>query len=136
MKDKEIILHQFPNNGLVMNYSPFCMKLELYLRMVKLPYSIDANPNPSGGPKGKMPYASIDKLQSEHASRNLDGHLNEAELSLQLCVRRTLEEHLYWAIVYSRWQDPEGLKYWKKIMAKALPRFLSLLVYFIARKAC
>lgn len=49
-----IILHQFarPNNG-VPSLSPFCLKMETYLRMADLPYQ-----NYFGGKrsaKGKMP---------------------------------------------------------------------------------
>ncbi|MBC7944174.1 MAG: glutathione S-transferase N-terminal domain-containing protein, partial [Burkholderiales bacterium] len=51
-----IKLYQFePAFGLP-NASPFCMKLETYLRMAGLPFEIAPNANIMKAPKGKMPY--------------------------------------------------------------------------------
>lgn len=39
----------------VLNASPFCMKLELYLRLAKIPYETKLA-NPLKAPNGKVPY--------------------------------------------------------------------------------
>ena len=51
-----IKLYQFqPAFGLP-NASPFCMKVENYLRMAVLPYEIAPNASHFKAPKGKLPY--------------------------------------------------------------------------------
>ena len=51
-----IKLYQFePAFGLP-NASAFCMKVETYLRMARLPYEIARNADIRKAPKGKMPY--------------------------------------------------------------------------------
>lgn len=52
-----ITLHQPPPppGWNVPNMSPFCVKLETYLRMAKLPYQT-APGNPLQAPLGKIPY--------------------------------------------------------------------------------
>ena len=50
-----ITLHQFPPAWGLPNASPFCMKVETYLRMCNLPYTTVNVLNPAKGPKGKLP---------------------------------------------------------------------------------
>ena len=51
-----ITLYQFPPAWGLPNASPFCMKVETYLRMCNLPYTTVNVLNPAKGPKGKLPY--------------------------------------------------------------------------------
>lgn len=139
-----IILHQFPSIKTVPNLSPFCMKLECFLRMADLQYTVKKCMNPGKGPVGKMPcleidgkrlYDSgliIDYLQAQQ--KNIDAHLSAAQQADALMVRRMLEEHLYWGIVYSRWIDPAGWLQWKKIMFAKLPFFLRGAVSVMAKR--
>lgn len=103
------------------NASPFCMKLETYLRMTKLPFEIVPVIDPRKGPKGKLPCLSdegekmadsgfiIDYLQQKYGDK-LDNHLTSAQKAHCLALRRLIEEHLYWVLVYSRWIDN---RYWE-----------------------
>ena len=51
-----LTLYQFePALGLP-NTSPFCMKLETYLRMTGLDYQVDTSADVRKAPKGKLPY--------------------------------------------------------------------------------
>lgn len=50
-----IILHQFARTWGIPNLSQFCVKVETYLRMVKLPYEI-VETLPLKGPRGKLPF--------------------------------------------------------------------------------
>lgn len=116
-----ITLYQYdPTFGLP-NASPFCMKLETYLRMAQLPYvaapfSLRAMGN---APKGKLPYIQdggttladstfiIDYLKATYGDA-LDGWLNAEQRAVALAFQRLLEENLYWAVVHSRWLDEAG----------------------------
>ncbi len=141
-----IKLYQFePAFGLP-NASPFCMKLETYLRMVQLPFEIvpfclDQLKN---APKGKMPYIEdggktladttfiIDYLKQNYGD-SLDAGLSPAEKATALAFQRLLEENLYWAVVHTRWVDPAGWAQTKAAFFAKLPVPLKWIVPPLAR---
>ena len=51
-----IQLHQYPPMFGIPNPSPFCLKLETWLRMAKLPYEVVRVVDPRKDPKGKVPW--------------------------------------------------------------------------------
>jgi glutathione S-transferase len=51
-----IKLFQFPRMFGIPNVSPFCCKLETWLRIAKVPYEVVDTPDPRKGPKGKLPF--------------------------------------------------------------------------------
>ena len=55
-----ITLHQFPPALGLPNASPFCLKLELYLRMAGLPYRNRYTLELHKAPKGKLPWIDDD----------------------------------------------------------------------------
>lgn len=102
--------------------SPFCMKVETYLRMAGLPYECPRNADLMKSPKGKMPYIEdtgnggkvvadstfiIDYLKATYGDK-LDAHLTVKQRALGVLIQRTFEESLYWPVVYSRWIDETG----------------------------
>ena len=113
-----IELHQFPGLWGVPSPSPFCVKLETYLKMAALPYSLPKL-NMLRAPKGKIPYIVkdgrvlgdsgliIDDLIKIHGDR-VDGHLSLSEQAQALAFRRLLEEHLYWIMLWDRWLQPQS----------------------------
>ena len=108
-----LTLYQFERTWGIPNLSPFCCKIETYLRMANIDYTIKPS-LPLGAPKGKLPYIEdsgqaladsrfiITHLKSSH--KNLDSELNAAELATSLALQRLIEEHLFWIALYSRWQ--------------------------------
>ena len=114
-----IRLHQFaPAFGLP-NASPFCMKLEVYLRLAGLPYEAVNIGDVMKAPKRKLPYIEdgakvvadsgiiIDYLKSAYGDP-LDGALSAEERAVALAFQRLMEEHLYWAAVHTRWVPAEA----------------------------
>lgn len=102
------------------NPSPFCMKVETWLRMAGIPYEHRALQAPPRSRTRKVPYIErpdgtllsdsariIRVLGAEHGV-DLDASLSPAERSASLFARRALEEHYYFAAVYDRWVDPGG----------------------------
>jgi glutathione S-transferase len=73
-------LYQFSPRWNIPNTSPFCLKLETYLRMAQIPYTNKYVNDPRKSPKGKLPYILddgkkiadsnliIDYLQLKHNS--------------------------------------------------------------------
>ncbi len=114
-----IELLQFkPALGL-MNASPFCMKVEVFLRLAGLDYRCVNDALPMRTPKGKLPVirdggeviadsqAIIEHLQKQHTSQ-LPASLRAAETGSQLATRRMLEEHTYFCALWLRWIDDSG----------------------------
>jgi len=140
-----IKLYQFPAVWNLPNASPFCMKLETYLRMANLPYEVINVKDPRKAPKGKLPCISIDGEKIADSSFiiahlqktyniTLDNHLNATQKAQALTMRRLIEEHLYWAIVYSRWIDEKNWPTTNKVFFANLPAPMKYLVPFIVRK--
>lgn len=140
-----ITLHQFaPAFGLP-NASPFCMKLETWLRMAGLPYTLDNRGDVFKAPKGKLPYvdddgtpiadssAIIEQLTRRHRI-TLDADLSATQCAQATAFQRLFEEHLYWAVVHTRWADPAGWALTRPAFFDALPLPLRWLVPPLARR--
>lgn len=112
-----IILHQFARTWGIPNLSQFCVKIETYLRMAKLPYEI-VESLPLKAPRGKLPFI-VDETHKISDSRLiilylkatygdvLDKHLSLEEKGIAIAFQRLLEEHLYWVGMLSRWNYTE-----------------------------
>ncbi|XP_068426116.1 failed axon connections homolog isoform X1 [Clinocottus analis] len=124
-----IILHQFsrPKNG-VPSLSPFCLKIETYLRMVDLPYQNYFDGKLS--PQGKMPWIEYNHEQAsgsefivdfleEKLGVNLNINLTPHERAVSRAVTKMVEEHLYWTIAYCQWVD--NLEETQKLLAMSGP---------------
>jgi glutathione S-transferase len=139
-----IQLHQFaPTWGL--SASPFCLKLETYLRMAGIPYEVVIGDLPKA-PKGKLPYIVdngkaigdsnliIKHLKQTYGDR-LDRGLSKPDRAISLAISRLLEENLYWVMVYSRWQDPQNWPNTKASYFDEMPIPLRWFVPNLARKS-
>lgn len=103
----------------VRNMSPFCLKLETWLRMSGIEHEVVWNSSTRDAPKGKLPYIEdgdlrlgdssliIDYLISQHGDR-LDSQLDVRQHAQSLAWRTLFEEGLIYPILYSRWIDPAG----------------------------
>ncbi len=143
-----IILYQFPRGpGRLPCASPFCMKLETYLRMAGLDHEVKTILNPGKGPAGKAPFIElngerlpdsrliIQRLEHDTDGR-IDGWLSEDQRAEALAWQRLMEEHLYWVIVYSRWLDRDGFRHWRGVTARTtgLPRPLVAMMTRVFRR--
>lgn len=111
--------------------SPFCFKLETYLRMAGIEYTV-ASDKRKKAPTGKRPFIIdengkvmadsgliIEQLEAQNGNP-VDGKLTLAERAENMAFQRLMDEHLYWALVYFRWLDPVGVKNWTPYMKKIL----------------
>lgn len=140
-----IKLYQFPPAFGLPNASPFCMKLETYLRMAGLPYEAPRHADLMKSPKGKMPYIEdagkaigdsaliIAYLKATYGDP-LDAALSPAERAVSLAFHRLLEENLYWAMVYARWIEEPGWQLSKAAFFSKLPVPLKWFVPAMARR--
>jgi glutathione S-transferase len=140
-----ITLYQFPPIWGLPNASPFCMKLETYLRMAQLPYQLARGADIRRAPKGKMPYIEdqgktvadsglvVDYLKAAYGDE-LDAHLNPAERATALALQRLIEEHLYWCMVYARWVVPQNWALTKTAYFGFMPPVVKQIVPEIIRR--
>lgn len=141
-----IVLYQFPPVWGLPNGSPFCMKVETYLRMAGLPYESRYVLNPGKAPKGKLPYIRddgkvvadsgfiVEYLKKAHGDK-LDGALDARQRATAHLIRRTLEESLYWSALYDRWVVDEHWAITGPAYFGALPRVIRRLVMRMVRRA-
>jgi glutathione S-transferase len=113
-----ITLYQFGTAWGLPNPSPFCFKVENYLRMTETAFQIKSG-DPRKTPKQKLPTINdggtlvcdsahiIDHLKKTQGDK-LDAGMSEADRALAHVLRRTIEEGLYWCIVYTRWVEDSG----------------------------
>lgn len=88
---------------LIPTRSPFCFKLELFLKMNSIPYNVSTS-DPFG-PKGKAPWIEwngeaigdssliVERLADKNA---VDKKYTEAQLLEGHAYKTMLEEHAYW----------------------------------------
>jgi glutathione S-transferase len=114
-----IKLYQFPPLWGLPNLSPFCIKVETYLRLADIPYQAINIHSPHKGPKGKLPFIVdgdkkiadssfiIEYLKEKYGDK-LDVSLTPTQKATGLAVQHLLEEHLYWNVLYDRWVEEAG----------------------------
>ncbi|HEY5923884.1 MAG TPA: glutathione S-transferase family protein [Kofleriaceae bacterium] len=135
----EIILHQPPIRSWgTPNASPFCTKLECYLRMAEVPYK-PTKADFRRAPKGKIPFVEIggaymgdSQLIIEELERRLaaggkqplDRGMAARDVAMARMIRRTLEEGLYFVGLYARWKTNEGYPLMRDEFKKMVPGFV------------
>jgi glutathione S-transferase len=142
-----IKLYQFAPAFSLPNASPFCLKLETYLRMAGLQFEIPPAKleHLQKAPKGKMPYVDdngeivadstfiIDHLKAAYGDK-LDGWLDASQRAVALAFQRLIEENLYWAVVHTRWVEPEGWALTRAAFFDGLSVPLKWIVPHLARR--
>lgn len=127
------------------NLSPFCTKLECYLRMAEVPYRTAAM-QIGKAPKGKIPYVALpdgqrmgdSQLIIEQLERGLvaegkpplDAGLSARDLATAHLTRRALEEGFYFVTIYARWRTDEGFAAMREELKKFVP---GIIVPFVRR---
>jgi glutathione S-transferase len=122
MEQRPIKLFQFPRMFSVPNLSPFCCKLETWLRIAGLPYEIVDTRDPRRGPRGKLPFIedggqriADTTLIVEHLTKTRgvdpDARLEPAQRAIAVLVQRTIEEHYAFVLAYTHLFRDEGLRH-------------------------
>lgn len=114
MTDARLVLQKYlPAWGLP-DISPFCIKVETYLRMRGLPFTTELG-DPRKAPKNKMPVlrhgertipdssAILEHLEATLAEP-IDAWLGPQQRAIATAVRGMVEEQLYFVVVYERWK--------------------------------
>jgi glutathione S-transferase len=111
--------------------SPFVTKVDCYMRMVDLPYTLvtwRSLQDLQNSPKGKFPYIEDDGkkiadssfiiayLKATHGDRLGENALNPQQQAIGHSIRRMVEEHLYWPITYAQWVEDAAWEAYKPVI--------------------
>ncbi len=140
-----IKLYQFAPTWDVQNLSPFCLKVETYLKLAGLPYEV-VDAIPLQAPKGQLPFIEdngkrigdsqfIVEYLKEAYGDNVDGHLTAAERGVSNAMQRLIENHLCWAFVFARFgKRDENWEENRRAIFGGLPPVIRNVVPIIARR--
>jgi glutathione S-transferase len=140
MHASPIKLFVFPRIFGIPNLSPFCCKLETWLRIAKIPYVVVETSDPRTAPRRKLPYVEdggariadssviVDHL-SRTRSMDLDEGLSPSQRATALLVQRTLEDHFAFVLAYTHLLRDEGLRHTRA----RFERLPSIVRPFVAR---
>jgi glutathione S-transferase len=123
---RPVKLFQFPRMFAIPNVSPFCCKLETWLRIARIPYDVVDTGDPRRAPKGKLPFIedggvriADTSLIVDHLVRTRgvdpDARLDPSQRAIALLVQRTLEEHYAFILAYTHLARDEG---WQHMRAR------------------
>jgi glutathione S-transferase len=126
--------------------SSFVMKAEILLRMAGLDYTVDQSSAAfRKAPKGKMPYIVDDGVPIPdstfirfHLERkygiDFDAGLSRDQRALGWAFEKMVEDHLYWAVIHSRWIEDANFEKVKSVLLPKLPPVLGPVIAALARR--
>lgn len=126
--------------------SPFCLKLDAFLRMTGIAHQSITASTPFGGPKKKAPWIEYQgrklgdsTLIVDYLSREFkvdpDAHLTDRQRGTSVAIQRLVEENLYWAMVYDRWARAENWPILKGTVLGSIPAPLRAVIAPLARRS-
>ena len=135
----KLIVHHLPGAWGLPSISPFCLKLDTYLRMMDIPFEVVVDATPFGAPKKKLPYIEhngsvigdssfiIEYLKQAFACDANSG-LSAQEKAVAHALQRLLEDSLYWTLVYDRWMVDSNWQWFQGIVLGGMPAPVRLLL--------
>jgi len=141
-----IKLYSFGSSFGVMDPSPFVVKVDTFLRMSGLPYDVIPDfHNIKKSPKGKLPFIEDDGNKIADSSfindylikkydLSLDAFLTTEQKALSYLLTKSIDENLYWCLVYSRWIADDTWPLISNTFFSKLPWPLKLFLPALIRK--
>lgn len=131
----------------VLNYSPPCMKVEVWMRLTGLQYRATTAVGFADiwrAPKGKVPYIIdgddivadsevIIAFLSRKYSVDLDQDLSSEQKAISRALERMLNEHTYWCLVYFRYVDSRDWAVYRRALCATSPAFLRIVCSVVLR---
>jgi len=141
-----ITLIQFPKSSKCLSFSPFCLKLETYFKIAKIPYENKLATSISNSKKKKMPMILdagqliedstliIEHLKKNH-SIDLDSHLTPEQKAIAKSFQWLCEKSLVDIVVYFRWADKKNWPKFREIIFRGAPWLIKATVANIIAKS-
>ncbi|QFY44830.1 glutathione S-transferase family protein [Candidatus Methylospira mobilis] len=140
-----IKLYKFGPVGDVCDASPFCVKVEAYLKLAGIPYeTLNGAQYLRKAPKGKLPYIEdngnivpdssfILQYLKETYGKDIDSHLSGTDKAIAHAFIKMIDEHLYWVLVHARWALEHNANTLNKLFFGGIPFPLNKVVACRAR---
>ena len=140
-----LIVHHLGGAWGLPSVSPFCLKLDAYLRLAGIEHRAVVDATPFGAPKGKAPWIEhdgkkigdssfiVDYLR-EHFPVDPDAALSPAEKGAARGLKRLIEENLYWTMVYDRWVVEPNWRVFRDIVLGGVAPPLRAVIGPLARR--
>lgn len=108
------------------------MKLEAFLRIADIPYQNCYLDNSELSPTRRLPFIRdngitvadseliMDYLESKYKFK-VDGHLSQQQAVCHHGFHRVFDEHLYWALQYSRYLEADNFKTLSQMLYHEIP---------------
>ncbi len=141
-----ITLYGFGKHFNVMDPSPFVVKVDLFMRMANIPYQVKHGAEYlKMSPKSKLPFIDDDgktiadstailSYLTEQYQVTLDAELTPEQKAQAYLITKSLDEGLYWCLVYSRWILDDSWPFTKNAFFSKLPIPLRWLVPSVIRR--
>ena len=139
-----ITLYSFgPGFGLP-DPSPFVTKVEVLLKMSKLPYRTDTT-GFTKAPKGKLPYIEDDGVMVSDSAFirwhieqkyriDFDQGLDASQKAIAWAFEKMLEDQLYWVMIDDRWMDDANFRRGPATFFERLPAVIRPIVVAMTRR--
>ena len=134
-----IKLYQFPSPKCFPNFSPFCVKLETYLKLANIPYENVFTLSMKKNPKKLIPFIEIngkimgdstliiDFLKTQYGDR-VDHHLSKEQQAISYAFISMIENHMYPFGIYFRWVDKIGFSQFRELVFAKAPKIIKLII--------
>ncbi len=140
-----IVVHHLPSAWDLPSISPFCLKIDCYLRMASIQHESVIDAAPFGAPKGKLPYiehngnrigdsSQIIEYLTRELDLDFDRHLTSRERAIARSIQRLIEENLYWVLVYARWVEEGNWRIFRPIVLGGISPLLRPVIALLARR--
>ncbi|WP_095011655.1 glutathione S-transferase family protein [Tsuneonella mangrovi] len=138
--------YHLPGRWGLVTTSPFCLKLDAFMRMTGIEHESITATTPFAGPKKKAPWIEhkgmtlgdsafiIDYLKAEFGT-DPDAELTPEQRGKATAIQRLVEENLYWALVYDRWRRDENWPILKNSVLGDIPAPVRAIIAPYARRA-
>lgn len=114
--ENTVYLVQFPRPGGIPNLSPFCLKLENFLRINNIPYQVVEVESASKGPRGQLPFIELNGRQfpdsghivdvlTEKFHLTGDANLTQKDKADIVAYTHLVEQSLFYTMIYLRGKD-------------------------------
>lgn len=139
-----ITLYKFPRVWGLPCMSPYCMKVEAYLRLRGLEHRVEVG-DLRRAPRGQLPWIDLDGqaigdstliLQALEARQRepLDARLDADQRARGWALVRTLEESTVWALRRARFAEPEAWAHTREVVKSIVPPLLRPLAPALVRR--
>lgn len=128
----DLIVHHLAGAWGLPTVSPFCLKLDAFLRITGIPHKAVTAATPFAAPKRKAPWIEhegksigdssfiIDYLRTRFKV-DPDSALTPGQRATSHALKRLIEENLYWTMVYDRWIVDANWKIFRDVVLSGVP---------------